>query len=98
MDQDLLANIPLFAKLNPAELAELSGLLKEQKVENQQPVFWIGDEGADFYLVQVGRVAVWYPDELGAEITIGVLAAGDLFGGISMPDGRPGTATGAAAG
>ena len=93
MDQDLLANIPLFAKLNPAELAELSGLLKEQKVENQQPVFWIGDEGADFYLVQVGRVAVCYPDELGHEITIAVLAAGDFFGEISLLDGGPRTAT-----
>jgi CRP/FNR family cyclic AMP-dependent transcriptional regulator len=93
MDQDLLANIPLFAKLNAAELAELSGLLKEQKVENQQPVFWIGDEGADFYLVQVGRVAICYPDELGHEITIAVLNAGDFFGEISLLDGGPRTAT-----
>jgi CRP/FNR family cyclic AMP-dependent transcriptional regulator len=93
MDRDLLANIPLFAKLNAAELGELTGLLKEQKVENQQPVFWIGDEGADFYLVQVGRVAVCYPDELGHEITIAVLSAGDFFGEISLLDGGPRTAT-----
>ena len=55
MDQDLLSNIPLFAKLSPAELAELTGLLKEQRVAAQQPVFWVGDEGSDFYIVQVGR-------------------------------------------
>src|SRR4051812_43541210 len=93
MDQDLLANIPLFAKLNTNELAELSGLLKEQKVDNQQVVFWIGDEGADFYVVQVGRVAVCYPDDMGHEVTIAVLGPGDFFGEISLLDGGPRTAT-----
>jgi uncharacterized membrane protein len=93
MDQDLLANIPLFAKLKPTELAELSGLLKEQKVDNQQVVFWIGDEGADFYLVQIGRVAVCYPDDMGHEVTIAVLGPGDFFGEISLLDGGPRTAT-----
>jgi hypothetical protein len=43
MDVDLLGNIPLFGKLNATELAELGGLLKEQRVAQQQPVFWIGD-------------------------------------------------------
>jgi len=32
MDQDLLANIPLFAKLKPAEIEDLSALLKEQRI------------------------------------------------------------------
>jgi CRP/FNR family cyclic AMP-dependent transcriptional regulator len=93
MDQDLLANIPLFAKLGPVELGELSGLLKEQTVADKQPVFWIGDEGADFYLVQSGRVAVCYPDEMGQEVTIAVLGTGDFFGEISLLDGGPRTAT-----
>jgi len=93
MDQDLLANIPLFAKLSPAEIAELSGLLKELKVENQQAVFWIGDDGADFYVLQLGRVAVCYPDDMGHEVTIAVLGPGDFFGEISLLDGGPRTAT-----
>lgn len=93
MDQDLLSNNPLFAKLEPDQLAELSALLKTQTVANQQPVFWIGDEGADFYVVQVGRVAVCYPDEMGHEVTIAVLNAGDFFGEISLLDGGPRTAT-----
>jgi uncharacterized membrane protein len=93
MDQDLLANIPLFAKLNDGEIRELTALLKEQRVANQQPVFWIGDDGADFYLVQVGRVAVCYPDEMGHEVKIAVLGPGDFFGEISLLDGGPRTAT-----
>jgi uncharacterized membrane protein len=71
----------------------LAGLLKEQRVGAQQPVFWIGDEGADFYIVQVGRVAVCYPDELGHEVKLAVLGPGDFFGEISLLDGGPRTAT-----
>jgi CRP/FNR family transcriptional regulator, cyclic AMP receptor protein len=93
MDLDLLSNIPLFAKLSETELRELGGLLKEQRVANQQPVFWIGDEGSEFYLVQIGRVAVCYPDEAGHEVTIAVLGPGDFFGEISLLDGGPRTAT-----
>jgi CRP/FNR family cyclic AMP-dependent transcriptional regulator len=93
MDQDLLANIPLFAKLNPVEIEDLSGLLKEQRVEHQQPVFWIGDEGSDFYVIQVGRVGVCYPDEIGHEVTLAVLGPGDFFGEISLLDDGPRTAT-----
>jgi uncharacterized membrane protein len=93
MDLDLLGNIPLFGKLNATELAELGGLLKEHRVERQQPVFWIGDEGSDFYVVQVGRAAVCYPDELGHEVTIAVLGPGDIFGEISLLDGGSRTTT-----
>lgn len=93
MDLDLLSNIPLFAKLTELELADLAGLLKEQRVAGQQPVFWIGDEGSDFYLVQVGRVSVCYPDDTGHEVTIAVLGSGDFFGEISLLDGGPRTAT-----
>ena len=93
MDQDLVSNVPLFAKLSSGEVAELSGLLKEQRVGAQQAVFWIGDEGADFYIVQVGRVAVCYPDELGHEVKLAVLGPGDFFGEISLLDGGPRTAT-----
>ncbi|HSI37110.1 MAG: DUF1003 domain-containing protein [Phycisphaerae bacterium] len=93
MDPDLLAHIPLFAKLAPAELADLAQLLTEKRFTAQQPVFWIGEEGSDFYLVTVGRLAVCYPDEAGHEITLAMLAAGDFFGEISLLDGGPRTAT-----
>jgi uncharacterized membrane protein len=93
MDRDLLANNPLFAKLTADQLGELSSLLKSQTVENQQPVFWIGDQGSDFFVVQLGRVAVCYPDEMGHEVKIAVLGPGDFFGEISLLDGGPRTAT-----
>ena len=93
MDKDLLANIPLFAKLKDEELVELAALLKEERVASHSPVFWIGEEGSDFYLLQVGRVTVNYPDDTGREVTIAVLGPGDFFGEISLLDGGPRTAT-----
>jgi len=93
MDQDLLAHIPLFAKLSAEQLAALTTLLKEQRVAAQQPVFWIGEEGSDFYLIQVGNAGVCYPDDAGHEITLAVLDPGDFFGEISLLDGGPRTAT-----
>src|SRR4051812_5637043 len=93
MDQDLIANVPLFAKLSAGEVAELAGLLKEQRVGAQQAVFWIGDAGADFYIVQVGRGGVCYPDGLGHEVKLAGRGPGDFFGEISLLDGGPRTAT-----
>ena len=93
MDKDLLGNIPLFAKLKDEELAELAKLLKAERFVDQQPIFWIGEEGSEFYLIQVGRVSVNYPDDAGREVTIAVLGPGDFFGEISLLDGGPRTAT-----
>lgn len=93
MDVDLLSNIPLFAKLNAEHLAELVALLKQRQVASQQPVFWIGDEGDEFFIIQLGRVSVCYPDHLGHEIVIAVLGPSDFFGEISLLDGGPRTAT-----
>src|SRR5688572_6434676 len=93
MDKDLLGNIPLFAKLKDEELGELAKLLKSERVEDHQPIFWIGEEGSDFYILQVGRVTVSYPDDTGREVTIAVLGPGDFFGEISLLDGGPRTST-----
>lgn len=93
MDVDLLSNIPLFAKLNAEHLAELAALLQQRQVASQQPVFWIGDQGDEFFIIQLGRVSVCYPDQLGHEIVIAVLGPSDFFGEISLLDGGPRTAT-----
>jgi uncharacterized membrane protein len=93
VDHELLRNIPLFAKLTEDQLIELTGMLKSQKVEAAQPIFWVGDEGSDFYVIQVGRVTVSYPDELGREIILADLGPGQFFGEISLLDGGPRTAS-----
>src|SRR5687768_3323075 len=93
MDRALLGNIPLFAKLPEEHLQELADMLRQQEVKAGEPIFWIGDPGEDFYIVQVGRVTLTYPDEQGKEITLASMGPGDFFGEISLLDGGPRTAT-----
>jgi CRP/FNR family cyclic AMP-dependent transcriptional regulator len=93
MDRALLANIPLFAKLPPEHLDELAGMLRQKEFKNGDPIFWIGDSGTDFFIVQMGRVAITCHDEQGKEIVVATLDAGDFFGEISLLDGGPRTAS-----
>lgn len=92
VDITLLANIPLFAKLTPEQLADLAKLLTLQRFADTQPIMFIGDNGTDFYIVQYGKVAVSQPDESGREVTLAELSAGNFFGEISLLDGGPRTA------
>lgn len=93
VDKELLRNIPLFAKLPDDQLDELASLLQLHNFTAQQPVFWIGDSGSDFYIVQVGRVTLSYPDEQGKEVILASLGPGQFFGEISLLDGGVRTAT-----
>ena len=70
LDKDLLRHIPLFATLSEDQLDELAGMLTCQKFNAEQPIFWVGDEGSDFYVIQFGHVTVSFPDEAGGEVTL----------------------------
>lgn len=93
MTHDVLAPIPLFAKLPVQERAELAGMLQTKQFDAHQPVVWLGEQGDDFYIVHTGKVAVSCPDESGKEVTLGTLGPGQFFGEISLLDGGPRTAT-----
>lgn len=92
-DGQMLARIPLFSKLDAAELASLAALLKDRHVPANQAIFWIGDQGNELYLVESGRVQVSYPDEQGKEVVLAVLGEGAFFGDLSLLDGGPRTAS-----
>jgi uncharacterized membrane protein len=93
MEIDLLAKIPLMAKLTRDDLAALAILLTHKQVPAHQTVCWIGEHGDDFYIVQAGHVEVVQPDETGKEVAVSKLGPGGFFGEISLLDGGPRTAT-----
>lgn len=93
MDKTILSKIPLFARLTEAELDELAGYLRQQQVDAQHPIVWIGEVGSEFYILQDGQAAVVVPDESGKEVTLSVLGPGQFFGEISLIDGGVRTAT-----
>ena len=93
MASDVLGNVPLFAKLQEEERVALTQLMRAKQFPAHQPVFWIGERGDDFYVIQSGKVSVSCPDESGKEVALALLGPGHFFGEISLLDGGPRTAT-----
>lgn len=93
---DLLRNIPLFNKLSDADRLALSKLLKSRTYGEHEPIFWMGENGEEMFIVQRGQVRLSYTDESGNDVTLAVLTAGAFFGELSLLDGGPRTATGRA--
>lgn len=92
VDSALLANIPLFSKLTPEELAALTRLLIVRRFKPSDPIVFLGEDGSEFYIVQYGKVAVSQPDDSGREVKLAELGPGNFFGEISLLDGGPRTA------
>ena len=93
MDAAQLREIPLFARLSPGEAAALVQLLEQRTVPANEPLFWIGDPGHDFWVIQKGSVRLTYPDHNGQEMTLATLNRGDFLGEIALLDGGMRTAT-----
>ena len=90
---DVLGNVPLFSGLPEEDIAGLTKLMRARQFPAHQPVFWIGEAGDDFYVVQSGKVNVSCLDEAGKEVNLAQLGAGHFFGELSLLDGGPRTAT-----
>ncbi len=93
MDKDLLRNIPLFAKLSDADREELAGLMKRRDFPAVQPIFWVGENGDELFVIAHGKVRLSLPDDQGHDVTIAVIGPGTFFGELSLLDGGPRTAT-----
>jgi uncharacterized membrane protein len=90
---ELLRGISMFAKLTDSELAELSAYLRPRPVVANQTLFWVGDRGTDFLLIQSGEIELFYLDDNGKEQPLATLKPGQFFGELSLLDGGPRTAT-----
>ena len=78
---ELLQRIPLFAGLEPRELARLSESFKERTFNAGEPVATEGEGGAGFFVIESGEASVTvHGDERGR------LGPGDYFGDVAMID------------
>jgi len=85
---DLLATIPLFARMGGKELERLGQLADEVEVGLDRVLAEQGETGHEFFIVLDGRLMV-----LDGHTPIATLGPGDFFGEIALLDGRPRTAT-----
>ena len=93
MKTDVFTGIPLFSELNQVEREDLAKLLTPRTLEAQEVVFWIGELGDEFFIVESGQIVISVTDEGGKDVTLAVLGAGQFFGELSLLDGGRRTAT-----
>lgn len=89
----ILRHSALFAQIPGEELQKLVQFVKVQEIGPRQVIFHKGDAGAQVYLIVSGRVKVTTLSEEGKEIVFEILDAGEVFGEISLLDGKERTAT-----
>lgn len=84
----LLAS-PLFEAMQPEEIEAVLQMATERRVRRGQMIVQKGDEGSSMMAVLRGRVRISAVSADGKEVTLNVIDAGDIFGELSLLDGKP---------
>jgi len=84
-------DVPMFRRLTPDKLAEVSGELERRSLAAGQVLFNQGDAGDELFIVQEGCVAIFAPsiDRPGQEKPLRLFKAGDLLGEMALIDRQP---------
>jgi CRP-like cAMP-binding protein len=85
----VLAHVPLFSGLSPAELETLGRSLRPRRYARWDLVFQQGDPGDAFYVIESGEVKVVLSSQDGREAILTILGPGHFFGELSLLDGEP---------
>jgi uncharacterized membrane protein len=86
-DVDILADVPLFHHLSPADRATLAERIDVERVKAGKLMFGHGDPGGSLYVVRSGVVELFFKNDTGEHITLETVSAGQFFGEISLLDG-----------
>jgi voltage-gated potassium channel len=79
----MVARVPLFRHLPPAQLAELTALLRPRALPSRYTVIRRGEHPDSVYFIDDGRVVIRHKDRRL------VLGPGSFFGEIDLIEGRP---------
>jgi CRP/FNR family cyclic AMP-dependent transcriptional regulator len=91
-EDSLLAEVPLFQSLDPAERAALAAGMHLRDFPAGGRIFRRGDPGAALYVIAHGAVEISVDTTTGKRVLLGLLGRGDFFGELSLLDGRERTA------
>src|SRR5512145_2480173 len=89
----LLAGVPFFAGLDPADLALIAAAAREESFAPGATIFREGDPADRLYIILAGTVEIWkdYGDE--QRDLLASHAVGHLFGEMAVVDDLPRSAT-----
>jgi CRP/FNR family cyclic AMP-dependent transcriptional regulator len=89
MPISFLRQIDLFAGLDDSELEQLAALLRSNHYKRGAFIVLAEEAGDEFFIIRRGRVKVNIVHEDGREIILSLLGTGEVFGELSLLDGRP---------
>ena len=95
IDRSLVANLPLFAGLQPAELDAILSEARSARYAKNSTVFEQGEDAQSFFLLLHGHVRASKMTPAGQQIVVRYVAPGEIFG-VAMAIGLtkyPATAT-----
>jgi CRP/FNR family cyclic AMP-dependent transcriptional regulator len=89
----LLAQVEVFAELDPRELQEVAQVAVPRSYERGEVIFREGDAGDTCYVVKSGSVSVMREHQDGRVIALAELRPGQMFGELAMFDHETRSAT-----
>jgi CRP/FNR family transcriptional regulator, cyclic AMP receptor protein len=95
---DLLANIPLFASVEPRALQALQARMQRRTFDRGESIFFKGEDGDTLYVIVSGEVKIVLAAPDGQESILIVLGDGDFFGEMALFDAKPRSADAVAIG
>src|SRR5689334_3516795 len=81
-----LARVPLFKRLDAAELEHLAEEIDQVNYNAGATIFNEHDRGDALYILEEGSVRIWIYDEDVKEVTLAELKPGDFFGELAVLD------------
>ncbi|MGD9092376.1 MAG: Crp/Fnr family transcriptional regulator [Anaerolineales bacterium] len=85
----LLRKAPLFSRLSDSELESLANNLHMRTFAKGMVIFHEGSLGQNLYMIDSGKVRIFFLSESGQEVTLNFYGAGECFGELSLLDGLP---------
>ncbi len=86
--RDLVASVPLFAGLSPAQHEALALIGRRRPCRRGEEIFAEGEKSEGFYVVFSGRVKIYKLSPEGKEQILHLFGPGESFGEVSVFSGR----------
>ena len=88
-----LRGVPLFARLDDAELGVLAADFSPFEYARDDALFWQGDPSTELYVVRRGKVRIYKISPAGRETSINIFSTGDIIGEFAAVDQQSRSAT-----
>lgn len=85
----LLARLPLFQELTPAQVAQIAANTREKRLSKGEMLFQKGDPSRGFYVIVFGQLKLAFPSSTGNEKVVDILGPKQSFGEAVMFMNKP---------